>query len=128
MDLKFSIALCKLHVISLGFYILAAQEIIQTISQHEEGNFILWVGYYEIYQGHLYDLLNERKKLFAREDGRQQVIISGLYEVGITSVAQLMKTVEAGTMLRSTGKIIRDLIFPLFCLDSSILGFRCYGC
>lgn len=78
----------------------------RALPQHEEKNLTLWVGFYEIYQGHLYDLLNERKKLFAREDGRQQVIIAGLHEVQVTSVDYLLKTVEAGTLLRSMGKDI----------------------
>lgn len=38
------------------------------------------IAFYEIYQGQLYDLLNDRKRLHAREDGNQNVVIQGIDE------------------------------------------------
>jgi hypothetical protein len=103
-----------IHESFLGLYILTARDIISMLSQREEKDEILKVSFYEIYQGHLYDLLNERKKLFAREDGRQQVIIAGLEEVQVTSVEHLMDIIQTGNMQRSTGNERKKQI----CLDS----------
>jgi hypothetical protein len=52
----------------------------------------------------LYDLLNQRKKIFAREDGKQHVIISGLEEIKVNSVEMLMKIIQMGDLQRSMGK------------------------
>lgn len=59
-----------------GLYILAAYDLtnqLQTYSQLE-----LYVSFYEIYCGKLYDLLNDRELVHCREDHRQKVNIVGL--------------------------------------------------
>ncbi len=58
---------------------------------------------YFSYSGHLYDLLGNRKKLYAREDGKQQVIIKGIQEYEVDNVNRLMQIFEAGNATRSTG-------------------------
>ena len=40
----------------------------------------VWVSFFEIYGGKLYDLLNDRRKLVARADAKQVVNIVGLQE------------------------------------------------
>ena len=46
-----------------GLYQLAAQEIFELMNAEEYGGGLrLWVSYYEIYCGQLFDLLNKRKK------------------------------------------------------------------
>lgn len=37
-----------------------------------------WISFYEIYCGKLYDLLNDKNLLFAREDAKNNVNIVGL--------------------------------------------------
>ena len=61
-----------------GLYLLAAYDIIGTLASFPD--YYLQVSFYEIYCGKLYDLLNERKLLQAREDGKKQVNIQGLTE------------------------------------------------
>ncbi|CAI2163866.1 11057_t:CDS:10 [Funneliformis geosporum] len=86
-----------------GLYVLAARDIF-TLLQRPEFNYLAaYIGFYEIYQGHLYDLLNQRKKLFAREDGKKNVIISGLQEYAIDNVDSLMQVFDYGNTVRSTG-------------------------
>jgi len=53
-----------------GMFLLAASEIFTKIQQNK-WNLHVWVSFYEIYCGKLFDLLNDRKTLFAREDGKQ---------------------------------------------------------
>jgi kinesin family protein 2/24 len=52
---------------------------------------IIWVSYFEIYCGQLFDLLNKRKRLHVREDGSQRVNIAGLSEVELDNVQTLME-------------------------------------
>lgn len=86
-----------------GLYILAAQDIFKMLQQPEYQHLNAWIGFYEIYQGQLYDLLADRKKLFAREDGKQNVVIVGLKEYLIKNVSDLMQVFEYGNQVRSTG-------------------------
>lgn len=86
-----------------GLYVLAARDIFNMLRQPEYQHLTAWIGFYEIYQGQLYDLLNNRKKLFAREDGKQNVVIVGLKEYVIKNVDDLMQVFEYGSQARSTG-------------------------
>ncbi|KAJ7962996.1 Kinesin-like protein [Quillaja saponaria] len=65
--------------------------------------FQLFVSFFEIYGGKLFDLLNERKKLFMREDGKQQVCIVGLQEYRVSDVETIKELIEKGNGSRSTG-------------------------
>ncbi|CAB1321626.1 unnamed protein product [Coregonus sp. 'balchen'] len=76
-----------------GLYALAARDIFtQLHSTQDRGNspvpshVYVYVSFFEIYCGQLYDLLDNRKRLFAREDGHQVVQIAGLREVKVESV------------------------------------------
>jgi len=60
-------------------------------------------AFFEIYAGKLFDLLNNRKRLEAREDGKQQVVICGLQEKMVDSAATLMHVIEKGESVRSVG-------------------------
>ncbi|CAO3578657.1 unnamed protein product [Absidia cylindrospora] len=86
-----------------GLYVLAARDVFSLLCQPEHQHLSAYIGFYEIYQGQLYDLLNARKKLFAREDGKQNVVIVGLKEYAIKNVDDLMKVFEYGNQCRSTG-------------------------
>lgn len=47
-----------------GMYLLAAADIFQQLEHFPKLN--IWISFYEIYCGKLFDLLNERNILFAR--------------------------------------------------------------
>ncbi|CAF0861459.1 unnamed protein product [Brachionus calyciflorus] len=63
----------------------------------------LFCGFYEIYNGQLYDLINRNNKLVLREDSSGQVNVVGLVEVEIKSIAQLRKTIELSQSNRHIG-------------------------
>ncbi|KAI8999519.1 P-loop containing nucleoside triphosphate hydrolase protein [Gaertneriomyces semiglobifer] len=86
-----------------GLYVKAGRDIFHLLKRPEFAHFTAWASFYEIYQGHLYDLLNARKRVFAREDGKQQVCIAGLTEHEVSDVQQLMEIFEFGNNARSTG-------------------------
>lgn len=102
-----------------GLYILAARDIFTLLRRPENQHLTAWIGLYEIYQGQLYDLLNERKKLFAREDGKNNVIISGLREYPIDNVDKLIQVFDYGSSVRSTGNSI-SIMLPLIYLTHEL--------
>nr|AMS24241.1 kinesin 13a protein [Marsilea vestita] len=63
----------------------------------------LWLSFFEIYGGKLYDLLTDRRKLCMREDGRQQVCIVGLREFPVSNVEVVKEYIDKGNATRSTG-------------------------
>ncbi|KAI8644242.1 P-loop containing nucleoside triphosphate hydrolase protein [Parasitella parasitica] len=87
-----------------GLYVLAAQDIFRLLSSEHYAHLSASVGFYEIYQGQLFDLLNQKNKLTAREDGNGNVVIAGLREYPINNVEDLMSVFEYGNQGRTTGK------------------------
>lgn len=83
----------------LGLYALAAEEVFARIDEGTE----LLVSFYEIYSGKLYDLLNQRQPLRCLEDERGRVNIRGLTEHLSESVEDVMRIIEQGSRVRSSG-------------------------
>lgn len=61
-----------------GLYLLAAEDLFNYLEQPQFQNLTVWVSFYEIYCGKLFDLLNDRKELPCREDAKKRVNIVGL--------------------------------------------------
>ncbi|XP_018477625.1 kinesin-like protein KIN-13A isoform X1 [Raphanus sativus] len=85
--------------------IRAVQDLMRMLSQpvYRDQRLKLWLSYFEIYGGKLYDLLSERKKLCMREDGRQQVCIVGLQEFEVSDIQIVKDFIDKGSASRSTG-------------------------
>lgn len=82
----------------------ASQHIFQLMHQmYPNQGFQLFVSFFEIYGGKVFDLLNDRKKLCMREDGKQQVCIVGLQEHKVWDVELVRELIERGNATRSTG-------------------------
>ncbi|KAH9503198.1 Kinesin-like protein kif24 [Bulinus truncatus] len=87
-----------------GIYLMAGQDIFNIIQSEKYGKDLhVWVSFFEIYCGQLFDLLNKRNRLHAREDGSHQVCIAGLTETEATSVTSLVQILEYGNSVRSKG-------------------------
>lgn len=86
-----------------GLYVKASRDIFAYLAKPAYSHLSAHVSFYEIYQGHLYDLLGNRKKLYAREDGNKQVCIAGLSEYEVQDVDTLVKIFETGSATRTTG-------------------------
>lgn len=86
-----------------GIYAMAARDIFKKIADRKQVDLSVVCSFYEIYQGHLYDLLNSRTKLFAREDANQNVRISNLKDVTVTSATELFRVFSSGNNSRTTG-------------------------
>lgn len=82
-----------------GLYILAANDIFERAqSQHR-----IFVSLYEIYCNSLFDLLNHRAVVVPREDANKRVNVCGLTWHEITSVRDLIRVIDRGTVQRRTG-------------------------
>ncbi|XP_020226348.1 kinesin-like protein KIN-13A [Cajanus cajan] len=83
----------------------AAEDLVRQLHRpvYRNQRFKLWLSYFEIYGGKLFDLLSDRKKLCMREDGRQQVCIVGLQEFEVSDVQIVKDFIEKGNAARSTG-------------------------
>eukprot|EP00667_Euglena_gracilis_P004594 EG_transcript_4619 len=82
-----------------GLYLLACRDLFSRIR-----NKAVFVCFFEIYLGKLFDLLNERQQVHAREDADQRVHIRGLQERPVRNVDELMATVDKGLAQRSMGE------------------------
>ncbi|GMI97722.1 hypothetical protein like AT3G16060 [Hibiscus trionum] len=82
----------------------ASQDILRLMYHtYQNHGFQLFVSFFEIYGGKVFDLLNDRKKLCMREDGKQQVCIVGLQEYKVLDVQTIKELIERGNATRSTG-------------------------
>ncbi|GLT99121.1 hypothetical protein SLE2022_165850 [Rubroshorea leprosula] len=83
----------------------AVEDLLRLLHQpvYHNQRFKLWLSFFEIYGGKLFDLLSDRKKLCMREDGRQQVCIVGLQEFEVSDVQIVKEYIERGNAARSTG-------------------------
>lgn len=83
----------------------AAHDMVRLLHQpmYRNQHFKLWLSYFEIYGGKLFDLLSERRQLLMREDGKKQVCIVGLQEFEVSDVQIVKEYIEKGNAARSTG-------------------------
>ncbi|OAY56012.1 kinesin-like protein KIN-13A [Manihot esculenta] len=83
----------------------AVEDLVRLLHQpvYRNQKFKLWLSFFEIYGGKLFDLLGDRKKLCMREDGRQQVCIVGLQEFEVSDIQIVKEYIEKGNAARSTG-------------------------
>jgi kinesin family protein 2/24 len=92
-----------------GLYLLAASDVFQYIQQFRDQGIFIQVSYFEIYCGKLFDLLNERKKLQAREDAKQNINVVGLKRFGISNPQELFEMINLGNSIRITSTTGKNL-------------------
>jgi len=85
-----------------GMYTLAAYDIMDLLEAYD--GLTLYISFYEIYCGDLYDLLNKRTKVQCREDAKQRVNIINLTEINVTKVEEIMDIIHNGLKARTSGK------------------------
>ena len=86
-----------------GLYLLSGFDIFKFLSFPEYSHLYATIAFYEIYCGKLFDLLNNRSSLTAREDGKGNIIITNLHEKNINCLNDLMKVIEQGLKRRTVG-------------------------
>jgi len=86
-----------------GMYSQAARDIFGVLRNPKYDFLYVQVSFYEIYGGKLYDLLNARNKIVAREDGKQRVNIVNLTTIACRSSQEVLDVIANGTSHRQTG-------------------------
>ena len=86
-----------------GLYLLSAVDVFKYLSSDSYSNLEIWVSFYEIYCNKLFDLLNNKNILQAREDGKGNICIAGLMERNIKNLKELMMIIDFGLNGRTTG-------------------------
>lgn len=65
-------------------------------------NTIVMLSFFELYGGYVQDLLNSRQRLKVLEDGKGEVVITGLSEVEAGTPEQFLEIVQQGNKERTT--------------------------
>lgn len=83
-----------------GLYAIAAREI---FARAEKIKADVFVSFYEIYGRKIFDLLNNRERLFAREDAEKIVNICGLSEHPVNDIQEIFDVITDGSAYRAAG-------------------------
>lgn len=84
-----------------GLYAIAAREIFARANKMSADVF---VSFYEIYGRKIFDLLNDRQRLFAREDAEKVINICGLSEHQVTDIQEIFDVITSGSAYRAAGQ------------------------
>ena len=86
-----------------GLYLLSCIDVFNFLKKKEYSNLELWVSFYEIYCNKLFDLLNNKNILQAREDGKGNICIVGLVEKHTKNIEELLDLIDFGLNSRTVG-------------------------
>ena len=84
-----------------GLYLLSCIDVFNFLKQNP--NLEIWVSFYEIYCNKLFDLLNNKNILQAREDGKGNICIVGLVEKNTKNIEELLDIIDFGFNSRTVG-------------------------
>ncbi|XP_063263298.1 kinesin-like protein KIF2C isoform X6 [Prinia subflava] len=90
---------------SKGIYAFASQDVFLLLNQprYRNQNLEVYVTFFEIYNGKVFDLLNKKAKLRVLEDGKQQVQVVGLQERPVNCAEDVIKMITTGSACRTSG-------------------------
>ncbi|XP_072199627.1 kinesin-like protein KIF2C isoform X2 [Excalfactoria chinensis] len=91
---------------SKGIYAFASQDVFFLLSQprYRSQNLEVYVTFFEIYNGKVFDLLNKKAKLRVLEDSKQQVQVVGLQEKQVGCAEDVIRMIEMGSACRTSGQ------------------------
>ncbi|XP_064003779.1 kinesin-like protein KIF2C [Pogoniulus pusillus] len=91
---------------SKGIYAFASQDVFLLLNQprYRYQNLEIYVTFFEIYNGKVFDLLNKKAKLRVLEDGKQQVQVVGLQERQVSCAEDVIRMIEIGSACRTSGQ------------------------
>ncbi|NXP58573.1 KIF2C protein, partial [Chloropsis cyanopogon] len=87
---------------SKGIYAFASQDVFLLLNQprYRNQNLEVYVTFFEIYNGKVFDLLNKKAKLRVLEDGKQQVQVVGLQERPVGCAEDVIRMIMIGSACR----------------------------
>ncbi|XP_059945676.1 kinesin-like protein KIF2C isoform X2 [Mesoplodon densirostris] len=91
---------------SKGIYAMASRDVFLLKNQprYRKLGLEVYVTFFEIYNGKLFDLLNKKAKLRVLEDGKQQVQVVGLQEHVVSCADDVIKMIDIGSACRTSGQ------------------------
>ncbi|XP_020753114.1 kinesin-like protein KIF2C isoform X10 [Odocoileus virginianus] len=91
---------------SKGIYAMASRDVFLLKNQprYRRLDLEVYVTFFEIYNGKLFDLLNKKAKLRVLEDGKQQVQVVGLQERLVSCADDVIKMIDIGSACRTSGQ------------------------
>ncbi|XP_049664596.1 kinesin-like protein KIF2C isoform X1 [Accipiter gentilis] len=91
---------------SKGIYAFASQDVFLLLNQprYRSQDLEVYVTFFEIYNGKVFDLLNKKAKLRVLEDGKQQVQVVGLQERQVSCAEDVIRMIEMGSACRTSGQ------------------------
>ncbi|XP_052033079.1 kinesin-like protein KIF2C isoform X2 [Apodemus sylvaticus] len=91
---------------SKGIYAMASRDVFLLKNQprYRNLNLEVYVTFFEIYNGKVFDLLNKKAKLRVLEDSKQQVQVVGLQEYPVTCADDVIKMINMGSACRTSGQ------------------------
>lgn len=89
-----------------GIYALATKDVFRLLKspKYKNEELVVSSSFFEIYSGKVFDLLNGKAKLRVLEDGKQQVQVVGLIEKEVDSVEEVLKLIQHGNSVRTSGQ------------------------
>ena len=84
-----------------GLYLLSCIDVFNFLKQNP--NLEIWVSFYEIYCNKLFDLLNNKNILQAREDGKGNICIVDLKKKNTKNIEELLDIIDFGLNSRTVG-------------------------
>ncbi|XP_018113839.1 kinesin-like protein KIF2C isoform X2 [Xenopus laevis] len=96
----------KSQNVSKGVYAFASRDVFLLLDQprYRHLDLEVFVTFFEIYNGKVFDLLNKKTKLRVLEDAKQEVQVVGLLEKQVTSADDVFKMIEIGSACRTSGQ------------------------
>nr|DBA17721.1 TPA: hypothetical protein GDO54_016050 [Pyxicephalus adspersus] len=92
--------------VTKGIYAFASRDVFLLLSQprYKDLDLDVFVTFFEIYNGKVFDLLNKKAKLRVLEDAKQEVQVVGLMEREVTCAEDVFKMIEVGSACRTSGQ------------------------
>ncbi|XP_069837309.1 kinesin-like protein KIF2C isoform X2 [Dendropsophus ebraccatus] len=96
----------KSQNVTKGIYAFASRDVFVLLSQprYQDLDLEVYVTFFEIYNGKVFDLLNKKAKLRVLEDAKQEVQVVGLVEKEVTCAEDVFKMIEIGSACRTSGQ------------------------
>ncbi|XP_018428827.1 PREDICTED: kinesin-like protein KIF2C [Nanorana parkeri] len=96
----------KSQNVTKGIYASASRDVFLLLSQprYQDLDLEVFVTFFEIYNGKVFDLLNKKAKLRVLEDAKQVVQVVGLMEREVTCAEDVFKMIEVGSACRTSGQ------------------------
>ncbi|XP_075791933.1 kinesin-like protein KIF2C isoform X4 [Pelodiscus sinensis] len=96
----------KTQNVSKGIYAFASRDVflLQSQPRYRNQDLEVYVTFFEIYNGKVFDLLNKKAKLRVLEDGKQQVQVVGLQERQVSCAEDVIRMIEMGSACRTSGQ------------------------